>query len=225
MAQQAAENSRMPAAGGGLSPRVSPSEQEARPLLVSEMGYNQGAATAPLKVIEFTDFGCGYCARFHAEVYPTLKEVYLDGGFIEWKHIAFMIGRFPNAMEAATAGECAGEQDQYFPMHARLFSDQGAWKNQDDPYPALYEIADDIGLDMERFGSCIDGGWRNSRIRDNLRLAQEAGVRGTPTFVIEGQVLPGFLPLSSFRDVLDVALTQRGITPPPRGEADGGSDR
>ncbi len=199
------------------SPRLSAQEQEARPLDVSLLGYDQGSASAVVKVVEISDFGCGYCRQFHQENFPTLKEVYVDGGYIQWKFIPYVLGMFPNGLEAATAGECAGEQDRFFPMQSRLFAEQSQWRTVDDPFPLFAEIAEEEGLDLERYNTCIEAGWRDGRLRSNLRFGQMAGVQGTPTFMIDGRPLAGTLPLAAFRDILDAALTQRGITPPPRG--------
>jgi len=198
------------------SPRISNQGQEAQPLQIADMGFNQGSPDAPIKVLEFTDFGCGYCRRFHSETYPTLKEVYVDGGFVEWKHVPFVLGMFPNGLEAGMAGECGGEQDEFFAMHARLFQDQPGWKGSDDPNTLFIAIAEEEGLDGERLKSCIEGGWRENQMRANLRLGREFGVQGTPTFIIDNRRLPGALPLDGFRDVLDMILTEKGITPPVR---------
>ena len=198
------------------SPRLSPQEQEARPLDVTLLGYDQGSPSAVVKVLELSDFGCGYCRQFHLEVFPTLKEIYVDGGYLQWKFIPYVLGRFPNGLEAATAGECAGEQDRFFPMQTRLFSEQARWRGSADPFPLFAEMAAEEGLDIERYNTCIAAGWRDSRLRSNLRFGQMIGSPGTPTFIIDGQALGGSLPLNDFRDVLDSALTLRGITPPPR---------
>jgi len=193
------------------SPRISADQQ---PLKISEMGYNFGSAEAPVKVLEFSDFGCGYCRRFHEETFPTIKEVYMDGGYVEWKFIPFVIGMFPNGLEASMASECAGEQDQFFPMQDRLFASQSGWRNTDDPFAFFSDLAQDAGLDVERFESCVQGGWRENNVRANIRLGQQAGAQGTPLFLIDGQRLPGALPLDEFRAILDAALSQRGVPPP-----------
>jgi predicted DsbA family dithiol-disulfide isomerase len=77
-------------------------------------------------------------------------------------------------------------------------------------------LAEEEGLDAARFSSCIEGGWRDNHVRANVRLGQQAGARGTPLFIIDGRPISGALSLSDFRDILDGALIQRGITPPPR---------
>lgn len=198
------------------SPRLSPEEQEAQPTDVASMGYNYGDSVAPVKVLELTDFGCGYCRQFHMDVFPSLKEIYVDAGFIEWKFIPFVMGRFPNGLEAATAAECAGEQDGFFGMKDRLFLDQGTWRNSDEPNSFFSGVAAELELDVERFDGCIQDGRRDSRVGANIRLGQQAGVRGTPTFFIDARPLEGALPLDGFRDILDTALRLRGVTPPPR---------
>ncbi len=199
------------------SPRVSAQEQEARPLDISQMGYDRGSSEAPVRVLEMSDFGCGYCRLFHQETYPVLLENYVEAGLVQWKFIPFVLGRFPNGLEASIAAECGGEQDRFFPMQGRLFADQAGWKNSDDPFPFFSQLAEEEGLDVDRFDQCVDGGWRENQVRANIRLGREIGVRGTPTFIIDGVPISGALPVDTFRDILDLALQQKGLTPPARG--------
>ena len=204
-----------PTPPASLSPRLPAQQQAERPLDLIQMGYNQGSPDAPVKVLELGDFGCGYCRQFQTETYPDLKRIYLDGGFVEWKYVPVVMG-FPNGLQAAMVSECAGEQDQFGPMKDRLFAEQGRWRNADDPYPVMYQMAAEEGLDAQRLTACVEGGWREGRLRDAMRLAREMEIQGTPTFVIAGNVLPGAVPLSTFRDVLDVALRREGVEPPGR---------
>jgi protein-disulfide isomerase len=192
-----------------------PEEQEAQqPLQISQMGYNSGSADAPVKVLEISDFGCGYCRRFHEETFPALTRIYIDPGLVEWKFLPFVLGRFPNGLQAALAAECAGEQDVFFPMQSRLFSDQGAWRNRDEPFEYFYQLAQEEELDVLRFELCLSNGWRENRVRANNRLGFQAGAQGTPYFLVDGRPIPGALPLDDFRQVLDAALARRGIEPP-----------
>lgn len=196
------------------SPRISAQQQAAQPLNISEMGYDLGSSEAPVKVLEISDFGCGYCRRFHEETFPSLLEAYVEAGFVEWKFIPFVLGMFPNGLEAATAAECAGEQDLFPPMQGRLFAEQRGWRDSGTPYAFFSDLAAEEGLDVERFDNCVQGGWRENRVRANIRLGQQAGARGTPLFIVDGRPIPGALPLEDFRSILDAALIQRGITPP-----------
>lgn len=197
-------------------PGIPRQSQETQPLDISTMGYNRGDPEAPVKVLEISDFGCGYCRRFHEEIFPVLDEAYVEAGLVEWKFLPFVLGMFPNGLEAAMAAECGGEQDSFFPMQSRLFAHQSQWKNSNDPDPLFAEFADEEGLDVERFRQCLRDGWRDDTVRANIRLGREIGVRGTPTFLIDGVPISGALPVETFRDILDIAITQRGLTPPTR---------
>jgi protein-disulfide isomerase len=160
-------------------------------------------------VIEFSDFGCGYCRRFHMESYPVLVQEYMDQGKVEWKYIPMILGMFPNAMEAARAGECAGEQGAFPVMRDLLFERQADWKRSDEPEPVLEGFAEELELDMDQFRSCVDEGRQDARIQAGTRLSQQAGVRGTPTFFVVGYApIPGAIPLELFRSALDTVYNQ-----------------
>lgn len=198
------------------APRLTPEEQAQQPLRISDMGYNEGSPQAPLKVLEFSDFGCGYCRRFHEDIYPKLKKIYIDTGLVEWKYTPFVMGMFPNGLQAALAGECAGEQENFSAMKDRLFAEQAGWKSTSDPEQFFTRLASEGGLDVERFTSCMEGGWREARVRANIRLGQQVGVRGTPTFLVDGKPLEGAVPFDEFQRILDVALRRKGVSPPAR---------
>jgi protein-disulfide isomerase len=188
--------------------------RQEEPLDITRIGYNQGSPDAPVKVIELSDFGCGYCMRFHTETYPTLREEYVEAGLVEWKFIPFVLGMFPNGMEAAEAAECAGAQEAFQPMKRRLFQDQRAWRDASDPTEFFTRLAREEGLDADRFRECLRRDLRMDRVRENIRLGREMGVRGTPNFVVAGVPLRGALPLATFREILDLVLKERGLTPP-----------
>jgi len=203
--------------GNSATPReLSGQTQATEPLDLSLMGYNRGDPQAPLKVLEVSDFGCGYCRRFHEEIFPILNESYVEAGLVEWKFLPFVLGMFPNGLEAALAAECAGEQDRFFPMQSRLFADQSQWKGPSEPDSIFTRYAGEEGLDVDRFSRCLQEGLVDETLRANIRLGREMGVRGTPTFLIDGAPISGALPVHVFRDILDVSLTRKGLTPPAR---------
>ena len=118
-----------------------------RPISIDELGYDYGDPNAPVQLIEFSDFGCGYCRRFHEEIWPVLEQEYVATGKVYWKYMPMILGIFPNAMEAAQAGECAAEQGSFTEMQDRLFAEQAMWKRSDDPMTDLEAMAGDLGLD------------------------------------------------------------------------------
>ena len=167
-----------------------------------------GEATAPLRVLEFSDFGCGYCRQFHMEVFPALEREYIATGKVQWKYVPMILGAFgPIAELAAQAGECALEQDAFPPMRDRLFIEQPQWKRASDPLAVFEGYARNLELDVPRWTRCVREDWRRDRIASGTAHALRSGVRGTPTFFIVGHgTIPGSLPLDLFRQVLDGAL-------------------
>jgi protein-disulfide isomerase len=186
-----------PSAGGSLDP--------------DELGFDSGDEDAPIQIVEFSDFGCGYCARFHNEVFPTLEREYIASGKVVWKYVPMVLGIFgANAELAAEVGECAGEQDRFAAMRDRLFADQAAWKRAGDARGVFDEFARREGLDEDRFAACLDDGQREARVAAGTRLSRQAGVRGTPTFFVVGYgSIPGMLPLEVFRELLDTVYAER----------------
>lgn len=176
---------------------------------VATLGFDAGREGAPVRIMEFSDFGCGYCRKFHMETYPALLEEYVETGKVRWKYVTMISGMFgPPSEQAAQAGECAGEQGRFPAMRDRIFEEQGRWKNAPDPMAVLRGLAREVGADMQRWERCVTEGWRTDRVRAGTQLANQVGVRGTPTFYIAGmrQPIPGAIPLELFREVLDTVL-------------------
>lgn len=201
-----------PGAGLPSSVPVAPSagagSAAAAPRSLDDLGWNEGDPDAPVRIVEFSDFGCGYCRQFHEETYPTLVEEYVETGKVQWKYVPMVLGIFgPNASAAAIAGECAGEQDAFAAMRDSLFATQREWKQIGNPYPVFERTVTTLGLDAEQWRQCIAEGRRERRVVDGSELARQVGVRGTPTFFIVGyQPIPGAIPLDIFREVLDTVF-------------------
>lgn len=169
------------------------------------VGHVRGSPHAPVTVIEFADFGCPYCAKFALETYPTLHREYVETGKVQWHQVRIVMGVFPNAAEAARAAECAAEQgeDAFWAMHDLLYQRQEEWKGADDPERLFGRYAADLELDVERFGSCYREDRPRPRVMAANALAVENGIRGTPTFFVNGLRVEGALRLEQFRMVLD----------------------
>jgi protein-disulfide isomerase len=178
--------------------------QEAQDVNLARLGFNEGDEDgAVVQVIEFSDFGCVYCASFHIETYPALHEEFIQGGDVVWKYIPITLAGFPNADRAAIAGECAGEQERFAPMRDRLYETREEWMASDDPDGFLTRHAGEVGLDRDAFAQCMaESEQARRRIEDGTRIAQELGVRGTPTFIVQGHPVQGAPPLEPFQQVL-----------------------
>ncbi len=154
-----------------------------------------GRADAPVVVEAFEDFGCPHCLQFTATIEPKLFEEYVATGKVRFVYRYFPLQQVTGA--AAIAAQCAAEQDRFWEFHRLLFIAQAEANNKSGPglgvafAPAsLRGMASDAGLDATAFEACVAGGSALNRVQEDLRAAQGLGLRGTPSFIINGEVLP-----------------------------------
>lgn len=167
------------------------------------IGHDLGDPSAPVTIVEFSDFGCPFCAMYATQTFPVLQKEFIETGKVFYKHVPFVMGMFPNGEQAARAAECAAEQEAFWPMHDRLYAGQRDWKGRRDPEGLLREYATVLKLDVARFSSCYRGDRRGARLSQHDQAARRLGIRATPTFFINGQQAEGALPLDVFRSVLE----------------------
>lgn len=171
----------------------------------------KGAKTAPITIVEFSDFQCPYCGR----VAPTLKQI--EGRYGASLRLFFRdypLPMHPQAPKAAEAGQCAKDQGRFWEMHDRLFADQSKLQVAD-----LKQHAADIGLNAEQFDECLDSGRHAADWQRNLDEGSRYGVSGTPAFFINGRFVSGAQPYEAFARVVEEELQRAGIAvpaaPPP----------
>ena len=141
-----------------------------------------GTADAPVQVVEFGDFGCHACRDWHNRgIKQQLLADYGDQISFQFRHFPVITQQSPRAAEAA---QCAAEQDAFWPYHDYIYEQtpQGALSESD-----LKAYAAVTGLDQEAFDSCLASGRFEDLVRRDRQDAQNAGARGTPTFLINGQ--------------------------------------
>ncbi len=147
-----------------------------------------GPADAPVQIVEYSDFGCPACRDWHERgIKGQLLESYGELISFEFRHYPVITQQSPKAAEAA---QCAGARGAFWPYHDYLFevAPLGALGEQN-----LLAAATAVGLDEESFGQCLASGRYRESVRQDWRAAQQAGARGTPTFVINGrQVFPTY---------------------------------
>ena len=161
-----------------------------------------GPASAPVTLVEFSDFQCPFCQR----VEPTLKQLrdkYGDKLRIVWKDFP-LTQIHPQAFKAGEAGHCAGDQGKYWEYHDRLFANQQALQPAD-----LKKHATDLGLDGAAFGTCLDTSKYGERVRDGVSQGTALGVNSTPTVFINGRRLSGAQPLEVFVATIDEELSRK----------------
>lgn len=174
------------------------------------VGYELGAPDAGTTVVEYGDFACGACGQFARDTWPTIKSEFIDTGLVRWKMVPFELG-FRNSDEGARAGECAAEQDMFWPVHDQLYEEQAAWIGERRPKDRLIAIAVDAGVDEAAFRHCYDEKLGEDRTKAANRAARTDGIRGTPTFFVNGFQVQGALPIDAFRELLRQV---EGVAPP-----------
>jgi protein-disulfide isomerase len=190
---------------GPQTPRPASGRQDGE-FDISALGFDRGSKDAPVRVLEMSDYGCGYCRQFHMQTWPALRKEFVETGKIEWKFLPFITGMFRNSSQATTAAECALEQGPaaFEAMNHRLWADQKEWKSSSDASGVIQGWVGELGLDADRYRSCVSSNRRGSRIKAANTVSHQLGVRGTPTFFIMGYPpIPGALPTEVFRKVLN----------------------
>ncbi len=168
-----------------------------------------GSATAPVTVVEFTDYQCPYCRRFQAQVWPRLKREYVDTGKVRFIVRDLPLTFHAGAKPAAEAAHCAAEQGRFWPMHDALLANGADLSAQ-----GIEQHARAVGLDLARFDACLAAGHYAQVIARNAAQANALGLQGTPAFLvgrvqhdeIVGQAVMGAVPYEDFDAVLREAL-------------------
>lgn len=183
-----------------------------------EDGRTRGNPAAPLTLIEYSDFTCGYCLKFFRETWPRLKTKYVDTGKVRFIYRDFPRGNAGLMVEAAVAARCAGEQGKYWDMHDHLFAKAGEYGAGD--FPAYGRA---LGLNGTVFSACLKNAKQKDVVFRDRDEGNEIGFRGTPGFVLmrtrlpDGEKpigIPGAFPYEVFEDEIERLLA----TAPSKGK-------
>jgi predicted DsbA family dithiol-disulfide isomerase len=159
----------------------------------------RGALKPAVTIVEFSDFECRYCR----DVQATLKQVLESFGKdvrLVFKHLPLEGHR--NAVPAARAAYCAGEQDRFWQFHDALFASAHL-------SPAVFErVAADLGLGLARFKTCLSSEQSRSAVVRDVETARSFRIDSTPSFLVNGKVLKGALSLAEFQKVIERELNQ-----------------
>jgi protein-disulfide isomerase len=170
-------------------------------------GRVRGAPDAPITLVEYGDYQCPTCGLYHP-IITELQSRYPGKIKLEYHHFP-LIQAHSNAMAASLAAESAGEQGKYWEMHDLIFEHQREWGDLQRPNPnpeaVFLQYALRLGLDSNKFMQSM----RSPATRDRVLADVTKGnaiVKGTPTFVLDGQVLPNLPSLDWFVDYVDRRL-------------------
>ena len=200
------------------SVQQAPSQAPSQPLQPVKISLDddpiRGDPNAPITIVEFSDFQCPFCARFHTQTLPAILEEYIDAGKVNLVYRDFPLESIhPNALPAAVAAECANEQGKYWEYHDMLFETQNGWSrlSSEAVISTFSEYAGEIGLEQEQFDSCLESGKYLEEVKNDLSDGRAYDITGTPGFFIGNDEigfvkLSGAQPFDSFKQVIDAQL-------------------
>jgi protein-disulfide isomerase len=157
-----------------------------------------------------SDFQCPYCKMWHDSSDMTIRRDYIDNGKVRLAFVNYPIGSHQNAIPAAEYAMCAAAQNKFWPTHDALFASQEKWAALPDPAPLLEQAATSAGVDLTALRSCVSSHKMRPLIEADREKASQAGVRATPSFFVNNQLLEGVVPTAELRKALDAALASVG---------------
>lgn len=161
-----------------------------------------GPASAPVTMVEFSDYQCPYCRRAQGTVDELVAKY---PGKLRLVHRDFPLDNHPGAFPAARAARCAGEQGRFWDYHRALLTAPGDFSEQD-----FKTRAAALKLDSAKFDTCLASDRHDAAIKASVEDGARIGVSGTPAFFINGRMLFGSRPLAEFQQVIDAELARQG---------------
>jgi protein-disulfide isomerase len=174
----------------------------------ADLARIQGSPTAPVWVIEVSDFQCPYCKQWHDQTYPAVRDQLVRTGKVRLAYVNFPLSIHAHAFPAAEAAMCAAAQDKFWQMHDALFASQARWENDGTPGTVFDSLARSTGVDMKRWRQCVSAGTMRPLIEADHDRASRAGASATPSFMIGDELLTGAQPLAALQQAIDSAAVK-----------------
>lgn len=177
-----------------------------------------GNPDAPIRLDEYSDFQCPYCARFYQTTESQLMDSYVADGTVYFVYNTF--GEFigPESVSTAEAAYCAGDQGKFWEMHDIILSNQNGENQGGFADRRLIQFAETLKLDMDKFNTCFNGNDYKDTIDQDMKDGLAAGVKATPSFVmsytVNGEVktklIEGAQSFDGFKQEFEAALAEMG---------------
>ena len=152
---------------------------------VQETDWVEGKMSAPISLIEYSDFQCPACATYSPLVKKLLQE-YPENLKVVYRHFP-LVSIHKNALPAAKAAEAAGKQGKFWEMHDILFERQDDWTNEGHPKEKFIKYAKELELGEDIFLTDYESGEVEDKVKSHLNLSNQLGLNATPTFFINGE--------------------------------------
>jgi protein-disulfide isomerase len=188
-------------------------------LTVAEHNPYQGPEDAPITMVEFSDYWCSFCGRFHSQVLEPLLAHYGDNVKFVYREYPVIGGQ--SSVTIGSSAQCANLQGKYWEFTELVWTNTtGDQLALDDDILASYATI--VELDLEAYEACLNTGTGLNYVNADYTQGREYEITGTPTFFINGERHVGAQPIEYFMDVIDRQLEEMGIDPPARSESSAG---
>lgn len=178
-----------------------------------ELGDNpeKGYKSAPLVLVEFSDYQCSFCAKHTRQTYPLIHDLYIDTGKLRYVFVDKPLPNHDMAFDAANAAHCAADQGKFQEIHKKMMDSPNTLND-------LNSLALSLSLDIQKFNSCMTEKKYSKKIASNLSLAKKLNVLGVPGFVIASSdpdnpqkvkgisYIRGAMPFAAFEREIEQAL-------------------
>ena len=171
-------------------------------------GYTLGSDSAPIEITEYSDFECPFCASFATVQMPVIREQLIATGKVRWRYRDFPLPTHAYSRYAALAAQCAGEQGKFWEMHDQLFTNHQWAQTAKNPRGLFRDFVRAIGLDLDKYDACMDGQRYAGRIQASVQEGEARGVKGTPSFYVNGRPYQGRSASDDFKALVD-SLTKK----------------
>lgn len=171
-----------------------------------------GSPSAPVVLVEFSDFQCPFCRRLWRESLPQIKEKYIKTGQVRFVYRDFPLSIHPGAEPAALAAECGEDQGKFWEMHDKIFAEQDKLGQGTVEFSAtdLKRWARETGLNGAEFDNCLDRAKHKDEVSKDFSDGSALGVSGTPHVFVNGKLLiRGALPFSQIDQIIQQELAGR----------------
>lgn len=169
-----------------------------------------GDLSAPVTIVEYSDFQCPYCERFFSQTETKVRENYIKTNKVNfvYRHFAFLGNE---SKEGAQATECAKDQGKFWDFHDALFTAEvkdGQENNGNMNRSLFMTLSGQLKMNTEQFASCFDSKKYAAKVSSDYAGAQAVGVQATPTLFVNGTKVEGAMPYEQFRTTIDQALAK-----------------
>ncbi len=178
-------------------------------------GFVMGSPDAPVEIVEYGDFECGWCAQFATVTEPDVRQRLVQTGKARFRFVDFPLSIHRNTMSAHLSAGCAADQNKFWEMHDRIFQGQNEWNAAatSNPKKVLAGYAKELGLDEDAWESCFDDRKHMARIQASMAEGGRLRVSSTPTFIINGRMMPSSISYDALKAMVDSATPTPAAAP------------